>query len=78
MTDSDLKAIERGYYCKIHKIILQDDGECLDCENAIPAWKPTPRLIFPLHEFPFGTFLWWLIATIAIIYFGFGQLFGWR
>lgn len=81
MTDSDLRAIERGHVCRIHKVILQEDDSCLDCDNEIPAWQPMKRQYFPLHEFPFGAigaFLWWLIAIGSIIYFGFGHLFGWR
>ena len=81
MTDFDLQAIERGHYCKIHKTPLKNNGECLDCENEVPAWKPTQRLFYPIHEFPFGAigaFLWWIIGIGAVVYFGFGHLLGWR
>jgi hypothetical protein len=81
MIDSELRAIETGNICYVHKVILHSDGTCSDCQNEIPAWKPTKRTHYSLHEFPFGviwTCLWWAVAAVAIVYFGFGVLFGWR
>lgn len=69
----DLIAIQRGEFCKKHKILLSDDGSCKHCLSSIPKWKPdniVPEIAYR------WLFRGWLLLVGILGYFWLYSLMG--